>query len=289
MVAPIATQHHALVSAFSEFACLPDLLARLPAGPHYHHRSLGPPFEEDDVDFGPGAWRDFFHEYPPNVDHVQYWQYEDEGRLEPRLAVSVCADAWGLAWRLQLVGTDGLSPDGRALAEIGTARSRSDRTAHDHSTVQQVLAQQVKRYFLGARELPIVPVLQDAARELAEADSPAAVHLPGLLLAEVAFLIEWAHIDAAEAQAGAHRLAAIRNDLVRWLGEPNPRAHPWTYQLDLADSVNGHHLETERSSFDALDPLTLTEVRAMSSLLVFTGLLREVFPLGPVQCLAAVG
>ena len=54
---------------------------------------------------GPGTWSDFFHKFPPNVDHVQYWQYEDEARLDPRLAVSVCADAWALVWRLQLVET----------------------------------------------------------------------------------------------------------------------------------------------------------------------------------------
>ena len=282
MVAPVATQRHALASAFAEFTCLPDLLARIPLDGHFYS-------PVDHVDFGPGEWSDFFHKFPPNVDHVQYWQYEDEARLDPRLAVSVCADAWALVWRLQLVGPDGLSSDGRALADIGAARSLPDRTAHDHNILRQVLARQVERNYLGARQLPIVPLLQDAARELGRSDSPAAAHLPGLLLAEVAFLIEWAHIDATEARAGAHRLAAIRNEVMRRVGEPDPETHPSWYQLDLADAVNSHHLETPRSSFDNPDPLTLTEVRATSSLLAFSGLLREVFPLGPVQCLAAGG
>ena len=243
----------------------------------------------DHVDFGPGTWSDFFHEFPPNVDHIQYWEYEDEGSLPPRLVVSVCADAWALAWRLHLVEPDGLTPAGRALADIGAARSLPDRTAHDHNILRQALARQVERNYLGARQRPIVPLLQDAARELGQADSLAAAHLPGLLLAEVAFLIEWAHFDDTEALAGARRLAAIRDEVMGRFREPDPETHPSWYQLDLADAVNSHHLEYPRSSFRAFDPLTLTEVRATSSLLAFSGLLREVFPLGPVQCLAAGG
>lgn len=285
MVAPVATQEIALASAFIDFACLPDLLARLPGrsgdDPPGFVSFLGP----DSGIFGPGEWTGFFEGYPPNLDHLHHPHYEEEARLDPRLLVSVCADAWALTWRLGLVGPAGLSEAGQTLADIGRARRRSRRTAHDEGVLRRVLAEQVAPAWRGRGGPPIVPLLQDAARDFGRADAPGAGPLPGLLLAEVAYLAELAHAGGMDVQAGRDRLAAVRREAVEWREEPDPGEHPSWYRIGLADAVNGRVLDLREWGF--LPVMTLTELRATASLLVFAGLLREIYPLGPVQCLAA--
>ena len=285
MVAPIATQDCALASAFIDFACLPDLLARLlprcqDDPPRFvSFRSL------DYGGYGPPDWTGYFQGHPPNLAHVEYRQYEEEARLNPRLAVSVCADAWALAQRLRLIGPAGLSVAGRRLARIGRARPLSRRTARDQAVLRRVLAERVAHTWRGRGKLPIVPLLQDAARAFGQAGAPGADQLPGLLLAEVAYLVELAYGGETDAQDGRDRLAAIRRQALEVLGDPDPGEHPSWHRIDVADTVNGRVLHLRERAFGPA--MTLTELRATSSLLVFAGILRDVYPPGPVQCLAA--
>ena len=166
MVAPVATQRHALASAFAEFTCLPDLLARIPLDGHFYS-------PVDHVDFGPGDMERLLPQVPA------------ERRPRPILAVRGRGASGSEAGGFRVRGCLGagvaaptgrsrtaLAPDGRALADIGAARSLPDRTAHDHNILRQVLARQVERNYLGARQLPIVPLLQDAARELGQVGLP---------------------------------------------------------------------------------------------------------------------
>lgn len=289
MVAPIATQEFALASAFSDFACLPDLLARMLPGPDDSPRGFVSHTSPEYSVFGPHDWTRFFEAYPPNLDHVEYRQYEEEARLDPRLLVSACADAWALAWRLGLVGPSGLSDAGRTLAGLGLARGparrTARRTARDHAVLRRVLAERVTRTYRARGELPVVPLLQDAARGLGGPDAPGADRFPGLLLTEVAYLVELAHAGEPGVENGRERLAAIRREALAALGDPDPAEHPSWYRIDFADAVNEHVLELRERGFHP--GMTLTELRATSSLLVFAGLLREVYPLGPVQCLAS--
>ncbi|MYD92533.1 MAG: hypothetical protein F4Y02_02330 [Chloroflexi bacterium] len=285
MVAPIATQDCALASAFIDFGCLPDLLARLPGRSGDDPPDLVSFLSPAHGIFGPREWTEFFEGYPPNLDHIHYPQYEEEARLDPRLLVSVGADAWALAWRLRLVGPAGLSDAGRTLADIGRARPRLRRTKRDHAVLRRVLAEQVAHAWSGIGRPPIVPLLQGAARDFGRADAPGADPLPGLLLAEVAYLAELAHGGGIDVQAGRDRLAAVRREALEWLEEPEPGEDPSWYRIDLADAVNARVLDLREQGF--LPGMTLTELRATASLLVFAGLLREVYPLGPVQCLAA--
>ena len=285
MVAPIATQACALASAFIDFGCLPDLLARLLRPPGDDPPDLVAFLSPAHDIFGPREWTEYFEGYPPNLDHLHYPLYEEEARLDSRLLVSVGADAWALAWRLRLVGPAGLSEAGRTLAGIGRAGSLPLRTARDRAVLRRVLAKQVTDTWRGSRELPIVPLLQDAARAAGRAGAPGAEPLPGLLLTEIAYLVELAYAGGTDARDGLDRLAAIRQGALAALGEPNPGEHPSWYRIDLADGVNGRVLDLrERALFPVM---TLTELRATASLLAFAGLLREVYPLGPVQCLAA--
>ena len=281
MVAPIATQDCALASAFIDFGCLPDLLARLLRQPRDGAPGRVSFVSLDYGGFGPPDWTGYFDGYPPNLDHVEYRQYEAEARLNPRLVVSVCADAWALAQRLRLVGPAGLSGAGRTLARIGRARPLSRRTARDLAVLRRVLAEQVAQTWRGPGGLPIVPLLQDAARAFGRGD-----RLPGLLLTEIAHLVELAYFGESDARDGRDRLAAVRQEALEALGEPDPGEHPSWYRIDLADAVNGRVLDLRERAFHPV--MTLTELRATASLLAFAGLLREVYPLGPVQCLAAV-
>ena len=285
MVAPIATQDCALASAFIDFGCLPDLLARLLRSPRDESPGLVSFVSLDYGGFGPRDWTEYFEEYPPNLDHIHYPQYEEEARLDPRLLVSVCADAWALAQRLGLVGPFGLSGPGRTLAGIGRARRLARRTAHDQAVLRWVLAEQVAHAWRGSGEIAIVPLLRDAAGALGRAGAPVADQLPGLLLSEFAYLVELAYVGETGAREGRDRLAAIRQEALAWLGAPEPGEHQSWYRIDLADRVNGRVLDLRERAF--LPEMTLTELRATTSLLVFAGLMREIFPLGPVQCLAA--
>ena len=260
----------ALAWAFVEFSCLPDLLARVPAHPG------------DQV---PETWHEFFREYPPNREHIHRGDRPDDGEGED-IVDAVIADAWSLVRRLRLVLPRRLTNAGRTLAGIG-ARDLQDRTEHDHAVLQQVLGEQVERAYLGAGKLPIMSLLWNAAHGLERSDSRAAAHLPGLLLTEIAYLAELGHADATEARAGAHRLTAIRDEVMLSVGAPDPGEHASWYLLDLADAVNGHYLRTRRPEVDG--SMTVTELRATSILLTFTGFFREAFPFGPVQCLAADG
>ena len=286
MVAPIATQACALASAFIDFACLPDLLARLLQQPGDDPDGRVVLIGHDDGGFGPRDWTAYFEGYPPNLDHVEYRQYEEEARLDPRLLVSVCADAWQLACRLGLIEPSRLSEAGRTLADIGRARrQRSRRTVRDQAVLRRVLGEQVTFAYYAREEQAIVPLLQDVARAFGRAGAPGADPLPGLLLTEFAYLVELAHGGDIDVQAERDRLAAIRQEALASLGAPDPGEHPSWYRIDLADAVNARVLDRRERAFGPA--MTLTELRATASLLVFAGLLREVYPLGPVQCLAA--
>ena len=293
MVAPVRPdQRHALVSVFVEFESLPDLLALLvrergyrwdPGAPRRY--GWDPYGETGSDDPPPDNWEDFFRERPPNVDHIHDDPFDYLWSGEPDLVRALCEDAWALVRRLRLVVSHRLSRAGRTLAEIGMWERLDYRSVEAYVILRQTLARQVERLYVGAGRVPIVPVLLAAAVVLGQGGTRAAVHLPGLLAGEIARLVDLARTDATEALIGSHRLVAIREEVVRSLGEPDPGAEPSWHRIDLADAVNARNLAELPSRLK--DPFTLTQVRATAQLLTFCGLLHEAYPLGPVQCLAA--
>ena len=292
MVAPVRPdQRHALASVFVEFASLPDLLALLVQERGYRwDRDVGYPDGWGIDAWGPHreppySWQDFFRAHPPNVDHIHDDPMDYLWSGEPDLMHALCEDAWALVGRLRLVVAHRLSRAGRTLAGIAGGTPPHERTAEDDAVLRKILGRQVERLYVGAGRVPIVPVLRAAALMLGQGGSQAAAHLPGLLAGEIAGLIDRARTDATEALIGAHRLAAIREEVLQSLGEPDPDEEPSWYRIDLADAVNARNLADLPSRLE--DPFTLTQVRATAHLLTFSGLLYEAFPLGPVQCLAA--
>ena len=292
MVATVGPQQrHALAAVFVEFACLPDLFALLfrergsewgPDARRPYDRGLD---DRDPEDPPPDAWEDFFRERPLNVDHIHDDPFDYLWSGEPDLARALCEEAWALVQRLRLVVRRRFSRAGHVLARIGRETTLETRTVEDHAILRGILRRRVERRYVGAGGVPIVPVLQAAAHELGQDDFPAAAYLPGLLAGEIARLIEFARTDADAVLTGWHRLAAIREEVVQSLGEPDPGEEPSWYRLDLADAVNARNLAELPSRLE--DPFTLTQVRATAQLLTFCGLLHEAYPLGPVQCLAA--
>ena len=293
VVAPVRPgQRHALVSVFVEFEALPELLALLVrergyrwssgATRGYGWGSYGGRVPDDEP---PYAWQDFFRERPPNVDHIHDDPFDYLWSGEPDLVRALCEDAWALVRRLRLVVSHRLSRAGQRLADIGMRERPDHRFAEEYGILRQTLARQVERLYVGAERMPIVPMLRAAAVVLGQGGTRAAAHLPGLLAGEIAHLIERARTDATEALIGAHRLAAIREEVVQSLGEPDPGEEPSWYRVDLADAVNARNLA--ELPLRTEDAFTLTQVRATAQLLTFCGLLHEAYPLGPVQCLAA--
>ena len=161
-------------------------------------------------------------------------------------------------------------------------------SGHDDLAFQETLAGLIKEQYQGALGLPIVPLLQQCARQLANSDS---AYSPGLLLIEFQYLIELAHVDGSRAalQPGlmaAHREAALRDiDLPPTEPDPDPEVMQFQSIVEHADAITEYYLH-ELIPDDG-SSMSITELRSTAMLFTYAGLLEELYPIGPVQCLAA--
>ena len=256
-----------LTRAFAEFSLIPDLLTRVP--PVYEPTT-------------PEPWRQYLNAQGFNADHIE------EADLPAGVVVAdyMAEDAWRLVHRLGLVTQDGPTEAGQRIARCAE-KPLAARTERDDKESRDTLAGQIEARYRGKGGLSIVQLLQDGARALADSDSAWVGHCPGLLLVEMQYLLQLARLDAEIARAQPVRLVGRREDAMRDSGlpSPSPGATPLQNTLDHADAVTTKYLG-EEAMHRAL-PVTLTELRSTAILLTHTGLLDEVFPLGPVQCLAA--
>ena len=67
--------------------------------------------------------------------------------------------------------------------------------------------------------------------------------------------------------------------------DPDPDVLAFQNSIEYADAVTEYYLSELLPVADS--GMTITELRATAMLFTYTGLLDELYPLGPVQCLAA--
>lgn len=255
-----------LVLQFAEFTLLPDLLARVPESPGTET---------------PDAWRGLLLETGYNTDHVADEDVDDSPE-------EMAADAWRLALGLELVTKDGLTTSGGQLAELILAEEPPP-----YRTVQQVLrrmlAQQIDACYFGP-ESSLPQLLQAGAQRLAESER--GDYFPGLLLAEIQSLIQWAHTEGGSTDQPLARLIEARKTAEETYGIPEvdltgiseimgeAEAGWFAGRIGLADAITRYYLDTHD-----MDGMTVTEVRSTAMLLTISGFLEERFLVGPVQCL----
>ena len=233
-----------LVQAFVEFELLPDLLALAPG------RALSPepgggkdvsPFVAPDVIPTLEKWANMLAETGAYMDHVV------DGDLPAGVAeeVVLAQDAWDLGERLHLLWPEGRTVTGNRLARLAR-RAWDDRTKADHRTVVRTVAAGVREHYVGADGLEVVPLLQDAARTLADTDHVWAKHCPGLLLVEFEALIYWAFEDRDRALRLRDDLVIHRDVAMHRYGVPPPGdADPDDIEIVHEDETTRLYLETE--------------------------------------------
>ena len=106
----------------------------------------------------------------------------------------MAADAWRFAERMGFIDPGGLSEDGRqiaALSGLDASRRRDELVS--------ALAERVEDRLRGQGDAPILPLLQRAARNLAETTNLWARECPGLIPAEVGAIVHWACVNLQRA------------------------------------------------------------------------------------------
>ena len=260
-----------LAGIFAEFGMFPDLLALAPGRPL---RRL-PQRRDDTVAFIDVPqmledWAAIFAEAGMKMDHVV------DSELPPGVAeeVLLAEDAAMLAERLHLLREQSRTNTGDRLARLAIRRPPRERTRADRQTVVRTVADAVRKYYVGADGLEVVPLLQEAARTLAQTDHVWAKHCPGLLFVEFEALIYWAFEDRGRALDLRDNLVTYRDVAMHRYGAPPPEdGDPDDIQMLHEDETERLYLETEELA--ARTDLTVTEVRSTALLLVFAGLLRE--------------
>ena len=281
---PMAPQW--LARTFVEYELLPGLLSLL----------LPPGFRP--VNRPPLSWHEFLSETACNLEHLP-----DEDMPESAdVATYLVRDAWHLVRQLKLVSDDGLTSAGYKIADLHD----SSLSIHDsessyevdlspiprlspyvsgHDVVlHELLGQQLSACYRGQDDLNMVGLLQRGARLLADSKHIWAAYCPGLLLVEFEALIDLAFIDSARALQLCDDLVVYRDAAMHPYGMPSPDVEPMRNRVDHADAVALFYLNDLELIEDSGPGLSVS--RATAILLTFCGLLQEVFPVGPVQCLA---
>ena len=230
-----------------------------------------------------------------NTDHVEDDDIPEGVAIEQYMA----KDAWHLVNRLGLVKPDGLlspiaqslidqsprTPDEVLAFQAQSPIERSRLGYFDVLAFQGTLADLIKEQYQGASGLPIVPLLQECARQLASSDS---AYSPGLLLVEFQYLIELAHVDGSRTALQPGLMATHREEALRVIDlpptEPDPEVMQFQNIVEHADAITEYYLR-ELIPDDGTS-MNITELRSTAMLFTYAGLLDELYPIGPVQCLA---
>ena len=249
------TGQHGLVRAFADFSMLPDLLAL----PRLSSR-------REAVQ----SWARLMEESNPNCDHVEDDDLDSAADDPWDLMAD---DAWQLCERLGL-----LEGDGEASADAWRAR------------LEDQLADRIWDRYLDAGGEPMARHLQDAALVAGGDRGPWAGRCPGLLLCEFMRLVEMAQEDAPRAESFAASLPVERREAVRdaRLTRPNPRMTPLVNRIAYANAIGKFHGRPDGGPLPE-PAMSVTEARATAILLTHSGILKEAFLEGPVNCLVPPG
>lgn len=274
-----------LARTFVEYELLPALLA-LPGTAGMN----GPP----------GSWLEFLAGNECNLEHV----LDEDMPAHEDIPDTLAMDAWCLARQLQLVSDDGLTPAGQDIAglhgfpwmlrdsesfsPVGMSTGLwSGRYATGYpARLPGLLAQQLRTCYRGQDGLDITGLLQRGAGLLAGTEHIWAAYCPGLLLVEFEALVHQACIDSDRAVRLCDDLVMNRDLAMHPYGMPSPDVKPVHNTVDHADAVAVFYLN-ELALVEDSGP-GLSASRAMAMLFTFCGLLQEVYPLGPVQCLSTM-
>ena len=253
-----------LARTFADYELLPDLLAACidadPAGP-------------------PQFWTGLLSDYNCNIEHMDE---ESEPPLED-IQAHLIADAWHLVRALQLTGDNGLTPAGQRIAFLASTQL-VERSETQLGELYDTLAAQIRTCYLGQDDLNIAALLQRGAGILAGTDHVWAAYCPGLLLVEYMALVQCAVSDPARAEALCDELLQNRDTAMHPYDMPSPDRPPMENMIIHGDAVAAFYFDNTHLLADTCP--AIGTARATAMLFTFTGLLREVYPVGPVQCLA---
>ena len=259
---------HPLARAFADFHLLPDLMA-----------------SESPREPLPQAWSRLLESKGCSLDHVEdgdgpmgsggsvyEWMAEDAEQLALRLGLmKVVPDQSGSPSFLTL--TD----DGQLLADV------AGRAPEDAAAVRSVLDRQVRAFHLANDGSPVIDLLLEGAKTLAETSHVWAGYCPGLLLAEFDALAHEATAEGGDADELLSQLVHNRDYAMHAHGMPSPDIAPVENLMAHADAVTRFYLRDLK--YDQRSEATVTGLRATAMLLECAGLLAQGAPLGPVQYL----
>lgn len=263
---------HPLARAFADFHMLPGLMAVV---------ERREPLKEAWPSLLKSAGCSLDHvedsDQPDGVDSVYAWMSNDVFRLARRLRLIEVARAEDGAVRIR-----GLTDAGRDLANVA-GRPLDGRTAADAEDVRTILERQVRTCHLAKDGSPVINLLLEGARKLAETSHVWAGYCPGLLLAEFDALAHEATAEGGDARKLLGQLVSHRDYAMHAHGPPSPDVDPVKNLLSHADAVTHHYLHD--LEYDQKSAATVTGLRATAMLLVCAGILGQGAPLGPVQYL----
>ena len=283
MATMMALEPQWLARTFVEYELLPRLLALSSTT-----GSNGPP----------RSWFKFLSENECNLEHL----LDEDMPASDDIATHLASDAWHLARQLHLVSDTGFTQAGRRIADLQNLPSQvrdaeapydavmsgistSDRYPIAHQVeLADILAQQLRTCYRGQDGLDIASLLQRGAGLLADTQHVWAAYCPGLLLVEFEALIQLARTDSGQAVQLCDDLVVNRDVAMHPYGMPSPDVPPIQNLVDHADAVAVFYLNDLELIEDSGPGLSVS--RAMAILFTFCGLLQEVYPVGPVQCLA---
>ena len=264
----VASPPYGLVSLFTDFSLLGDLLAH-----------------------GGDGWAGYLRTQGANLDHVESSDIRP-GDLYGQMA----GDAYQLCRRLKLIRVKA-TPEGRVLEKLG-AKPAEMRGVEDVRLISETLAAQIEKHFRGYNRISVSALLQSAARQVARVPGNWAGYCPGLLLGEVRYLIPLAYEPPVRnenykqktnlAERFAAEIVRIRFRVLEEAGmrEPDPKRSWIQNVIAFADVINSHHLKAiAEKAREGLPAITQTEARATAILLTYAGLLTHLQTLGPVHCL----
>ena len=246
----------------------------------------------------PRSWLKFLSESECNLEHMM----DEDMPAYDEIPNYLVKDAWHLVRQLQLVSETGLTPAGQDIANLQKFSwqvrdvastygvGMSDRSLSGQFTIghqeglDNLLAHQLSTCYRGQDDLDITGLLQRGAGLLADTEHVWAAYCPGLLLVEFEVLIHLACINSARAVQLCDDLLVNRDVAMHPYGMPSPDVPPMQNMVDHADAVAVFYLNDLQLVEDSGPGLSVSRATAM--LFTFCGLLQEVYPVGPVQCLA---
>ena len=211
------------------------------------------------------AWSAFLRETGFEASHVD----PDELPAGTAPVDRIAADAWRFAERLGWIEAGRLTDDGGRVAAISM---RGKATVRD--ALAPVLATGVEALLQGENGTPIIPLLEQGARTLAETSNFWSRECPGLIPSEVGAIVHWACVNLPRVRHLLDSIVSWRDAAMHAYDAPDPTAPPGTNAALHFDIVSefyqSHPWLAERVPHSGAEEL------AMCKLLSYCGLFREI-------------